>query len=325
MKKGKNQEAHYGKKRRGNSKWCAAGVIVLLCMAISGCGKSKEWEKHMTEETVYVEGLEREYTLLFLTDTHVIIPDKDASAQAAENEQARMPMFLHETGVTPAEQFPEWVRYANEIKADAFLLGGDIIDTPSPSNLEWLEEQLAGLDMPYLYVNGNHDWTYPWEYMTDTGKEAYLPLLAPYMGGNTAIHSLDLGEITVVGIDDSTNQVNGDVFPEYEQLLQEGKPVVVVAHVPFMTQSVLGRAREVWNSPVVIGAGNYGGIYPNEDSEKFEAVTTSPYSPVELVLAGHVHFYDKDIIEGEKNVLQLVGGAGFKGEALLIHLTGSRD
>ena len=179
--------------------------------------------------------------------------------------------------------------------------------------------------MPYLYVNGNHDWTYPWEYMTDTGKETYLPLLAPYMDGNTAIHSLDLGEITVVGIDDSTNQVNGDVFPEYERLLQEGKPVVVVAHVPFMTQSVLGRAREVWNSPVVIGAGNYGGIYPNEDSEKFEAVTTSSDSPVELVLAGHVHFYDKDIIEGEKNVLQLVGGAGFKGEALLIHLTGSRE
>ena len=101
--------------------------------------------------------------------------------------------------------------------------------------------------------------------------------------------------------------------------------MVVVAHVPFMTQSVLGRAREVWNSPVVIGAGNYGGIYPNEDSEKFEAVTTSSDSPVELVLAGHVHFYDKDIIEGEKNVLQLVGGAGFKGEALLIHLTGSRE
>ncbi len=325
MKKGKNEEAHYGKKRRGNSKWCAAGVIVLLCMAMSGCGKSEEWEKYMTEETVYVEGLEREYTLLFLTDTHVIIPDQNASAQAAENEQARTPMFLHETGVTPAEQFPEWVRYANEIKADAFLLGGDIIDTPSPSNLEWLEEQLAGLDMPYLYVNGNHDWTYPWEYMTDTGKETYLPLLAPYMDGNTAIHSLDLGEITVVGIDDSTNQVNGDVFPEYERLLQEGKPVVVVAHVPFMTQSVLGRAREVWNSPVVIGAGNYGGIYPNEDSEKFEAVTTSSDSPVELVLAGHVHFYDKDIIEGEKNVLQLVGGAGFKGEALLIHLTGSRE
>lgn len=279
----------------------------------------------MTEETVYVEGLGRDHTLLFLTDTHVIIPDKEASAQAAENEAARTPMFMHEAGITPAEQLSEWIQYANEIKVDAFLLGGDIIDTPSSSNLKWLEEQLAGLDMPYLYVSGNHDWTYPWEYMTDTGKETYLPLLAPFMDGNTAIHSLDLGEITVVGIDDSSNQVNGHVFPEYENILQQGKPVIVVAHVPFMTQSVLGRARKVWNSPVVIGAGNYGGIYPNEDSEKFVAMTTSSDSSVELVLAGHVHFYDKDVVEGEKNVLQLVGGAGFKGEGLLIHLTGSKE
>lgn len=278
----------------------------------------------MVEETVYVEGLEKDYTFLFLTDTHVIIPNEDASPQEAENEAARMPMFVPESGISSAEQFPEWVRYANEEKVDAVLLGGDVIDTPSPSNLEWLAGQLAGLDMPYLYVNGNHDWTYPWEYMTQWGQETYLPLLQPLMGGNTAIHSLDLGELVLVGIDDSSNQVNEEVFPAYEEILREGRPMVVVAHVPFMTQSVLGKAKEVWNSPVVIGAGNYGGVYPNETSEKFVSLTTAADSPVELVLAGHVHFYDKDVIEGERNVLQLVGGPGFQGQAILIHMTGKK-
>lgn len=278
----------------------------------------------MVEETVYVEGLEKDYTFLFLTDTHVIIPNEDASPQEAENEAARMPMFVPESGISSAEQFPEWVRYANEEKVDAVLLGGDVIDTPSPSNLEWLAGQLAGLDMPYLYVNGNHDWTYPWEYMTQSGQETYLPLLQPLMGGNTAIHSLDLGELVLVGIDDSSNQVNEEVFPAYEEILREGRPMVVVAHVPFMTQSVLGKAKEVWSSPVVIGAGNYGGVYPNETSEKFVSLTTAADSPVELVLAGHVHFYDKDVIEGERNVLQLVGGPGFQGQAILIHMTGKK-
>ncbi len=295
-----------------------------MCLAMSGCGKSGEWEKHMVEETVYVEGLEKDYTFLFLTDTHVIIPNEDASPQEAENEAARMPMFVPESGISSAEQFPEWVRYANEEKVDAVLLGGDVIDTPSPSNLEWLAGQLAGLDMPYLYVNGNHDWTYPWEYMTQSGQETYLPLLQPLMGGNTAIHSLDLGELVLVGIDDSSNQVNEEVFPAYEEILREGRPMVVVAHVPFMTQSVLGKAKEVWSSPVVIGAGNYGGVYPNETSEKFVSLTTAADSPVELVLAGHVHFYDKDVIEGERNVLQLVGGPGFQGQAILIHMTGKK-
>ena len=97
-----------------------------------------------------------------------------------------------------------------------------------------------------------------------------------------------------------------------------------MAHVPFITQSVLTKAKEAWDSPVVIGAGNYGGIYPNEDSERFMALTTAEGSPVELVLAGHEHFYDRDAIEGEKDVLQLVGGAGFQGDAILIHITGSK-
>ena len=82
---------------------------------------------------------------------------------------------------------------------------------------------------------------------------------------------------------------------------------------------------EAWNSPVVIGAGNFGGIYPNEESEKFISLTTAADSPVELVLAGHVHFYDRDVIEGEKNVLQVVGAAGYQGNAVLIHITGTEN
>lgn len=312
----------------------AFAVICLLGLAaLTGCGNAGEggqkegtgggaWEKHITEETVRLKGIEGEYTLLFLTDTHAIVQSQGASEQEAANEEARYPTFFNEEGVPSAEQFPEWIRYANENGVDAVLLGGDIIDTPSEANLRWLEEQLGQLDMPYLYVNGNHDWTYPWEYMTEAGKEAYLPLLEPFMQDNTVIHSLDFGEFTVVGIDDSPGQVEVGVFPAYEEILAEGRPVIVLAHVPFMTQSVLGKAREAWSSPVVIGAGNYGGIYPNEDSERFVSRTTAASSPVELVLAGHVHFYDRDVIEGEKQVLQLVGGAGFRGEAILIHITG---
>jgi len=314
-------KGHAFPQKKGIARCLAACVAGILCLVMAGCGASEEWEKHIAEETVYIEGMEGEYTLLFLTDTHVIIP----SMEVTQSETERFQLFTNEEGICSSDQFPEWIRYANELKVDAVLLGGDIIDTPSAANLEWLQAQLAGLDMPYLYVNGNHDWTFPWEYMTEKGKETYLPLLEPFMDGNTAIHSLDLGEMILVGIDDSSNQVNGDVLPEYERILREGKPVIVLAHVPFMTQSVLGKAREVWSSPVVIGAGNWGGIYPNEDSERFVSLTTASDSPVELVLAGHVHFYDRDVIEGDRDVLQLVGGAGFEGHGMLIHLTGRKE
>lgn len=352
---------------RGRARGHALAFLSVFAVGMVGCGKigggntslernsgtaeyhtsesgaedsgKADWEKHISEETIQLSGVAGEYNLLFLTDTHVIIRDENASDAAAENEAARYPGFVNEEGVSSAEQFPEWIRYANETKVDAVLLGGDIIDTPSDANLQWLKEQLAQLDMPYLYVNGNHDWTYPWEYMTEAGRETYLPLLKPLMNGNTAIQKLDFGEFTVVGIDDSSDQVDSAALPEYEKILEENRradfrpveirplevhPVIVMAHVPFITQSVLTKAREDWDNPVVIGAGNYGGIYPNEDSEQFMALTTAEDSPVELVLAGHVHFYDRDVIEGEKDVLQLVGGAGFRGEAILIHITGSR-
>ncbi len=307
----------------GRAKWHALAVMCLL-LGLTGCGRERQWEKHMEEETLYLEGVEGEYTLLFLTDTHVIVRDRDASEQEAGNEEQRYPAFFNEEGVSSAEQFPEWIRYANENKVDAVLLGGDIIDSPSEANLRWLEEQLSGLQMPYLYVNGNHDWTYPWEYMTDTARKTYLPKLEAFMGGNSALHSLELGELVLVGIDDSTNQVDPEALAAYEEILSRGRPVIVMAHVPFLTQSVLGKAVEAWESPVVIGGGNFGGIYPNEASERFLALTVGETSPVELLLAGHVHFYDRDVIEGEKEVLQLVGAAGFQGNGILIHIRGKK-
>lgn len=300
-----------------------AGVAALWLSMAAGCGnKQVEWEKHVVEETIVIAGIEEEYTLLFLTDTHIVTPDPEANEQQAENETQRAGMFVNAEGISSAEQFSYWVKYANEMQVDAVLLGGDIIDTPSDTNLKWLENQLSQFNMPYLYVNGNHDWTYPWEYMTEVGRETYLPLLEPFMQGNTEIQSLELGELTIIGIDDSTNQVSAGVLPEYERLLAQGKPTIVMCHVPFMTQSALSRAREVWNSPVVIGGENYGGIQPNEDSAQFLELTTGTESPVELMLSGHVHFYDRGVIEEGKGLLQLIGGAGYEGNAILLHIVG---
>lgn len=283
----------------------------------------------LEEKTIPVEitipGISNSYDLLFLTDSHVVNPDVKASAvpvQEIDYINSRYPMFLDEDGVPSLEVFSNWITFAREEKVDGLLLGGDIIDSPTQSNLDVLEKQLTSLEMPYVYTPGNHDWTYPWEYMTETGKLSYFPLLAPYMEGNPAFHTKDFGDFIVAAVDNSSGQVNPDVLPAYEALLQQGKPVIVLAHVPFLTQSVLPKATEAWNSPVVIGGGNYGGIYPNDASQKFIDMTTAKDSPVVAVLAGHVHFFDSDVIEGEKNVLQVVGDAGFHNHAVRLHIHG---
>lgn len=299
----------------------AAGALLFLT-GLSGCGRETAWEKQITEEEIVIEGLSGEYDLLFLTDNHMIVMSEDDSEQIVQNAAPRLDMFKNKEGVTSAEQFREWVAYANKEEVDGVLLGGDIIDYPSEANLAYLKEQLEKFRMPYLYTLGNHDWTYPWEYMTEYGKTAYRPLFEPYMKGNCAFQVQDFGEFLVVAVDNGGNQIDGEALEEYEEILEEDKPVIVMVHVPFYTQDLLEKAKTVWNSPVVIGGGAQGGIYPNDVSAKFMELTTAKDSPVQAVIAGHVHFYNKSYIEGEKKVLQIVGDAGANGSAVRLHVRG---
>ena len=285
---------------------CAAALVICP----GGCShKEVSWEKKITEETVYIEGLEGEYSFLFLTDIHAVIQDEKAPEQEQQYAEQRYGMFVNEEGISSAEQFPAWIAYANEMDVDAVLLGGDIIDSPSDANVEWLQKQLAELEMPYLYVPGNHDWTYPWEYMTDYGKENYLAELAPVMQGNTAIQSMEIGELLFVGIDNSPGQVNPDAISGYEEFLTQNKAVIIVNHVPYFTETLLPKAVEAWEGSTVIGNEEDGGIGPNETSQRFLELTIAEGSPVKLVLAGHVHLYDDGVINEERQLRQIVGDA----------------
>lgn len=329
-------------------------LIFMICILMAGCtgrlssqrgdisagegaptgGKSSQGKdisrgedvfpgSQLWEERLEIEGLTGEYELLFLTDTHVLFEEGELSEQEKEYIASRKGMFESLEGISPAEQLSLWLSYAEEEQLDGVLLGGDIIDCPSEENLEYLAEELSGLEIPYVYTPGNHDWTYPWEYMTEKGRQEYLQPLSVYMDGNASFHFVDFGEFIVAAVDNSSGQVAEEALAEYEKVLEQGKPVLVLAHVPFLTQSVLAEAREVWEKPAVIGGGNFGGIYPNETSEKFVEMTVAADSPVEAVLTGHVHFYDKDVIEGEKDVVQLVGDAGFHGSALRLSIGGT--
>lgn len=300
-------------------------LSMSMMFAMASCTskeQSVQWEKQMIEEELVIPGFEGEYNLLFLTDTHAVIQDDSDSEQIAANGKARYSEFVNAEGVSSKQQLSDWMDYATGEQFDAVLLGGDIIDYPSDASITYLDEQLNKLTTPYLYVMGNHDWTYPWEYMTETGEQQYRPLLEPYMDENTSIHTWETKDLLVIAVDNSSGQVRPEAVDVYEELLQTDKAVIVMLHVPLMTQSVLGKATEEWPSPVVLGGGNYGGIYPNDDSEAFVELTTAADSPVELVLAGHVHFYDKDYIEGDKQVLQIVGDAGFHGSAVKLHICG---
>lgn len=341
------------------TRWKVTGAGALACLIAAliwwGISAQDKPPGKLIEEELVLPDIEGEYELLFLTDSHVVVEsgskaergssatgsgnaaesgseadigssaENGNEAQFAELSRERYPQFVDEKGRHSRENYEDWIEYANESEADGVLLGGDIIDSPSKEHMNFLKESLKTLRMPYVYTLGNHDWTTPWDYMSANDRQSYRPGFLAFMQDDTAIHSHDFGEFIVVAVDNSTGQVDGDAIAPYQKILEQDKPVIVLVHVPFLTQSVLTKAKQVWKSGVVIGGGNYGGLYPNENSKKFMELTTAKDSPVVAVLAGHVHFYDKDYIDGEKDVLQIVGDAGFHDSAISLTIKGAES
>ena len=50
--------------------------------------------------------------------------------------------------------------YAKKEEADLIALVGDIFSFPSELAIEWVISKLKEIDIPYVYVSGNHDWHY---------------------------------------------------------------------------------------------------------------------------------------------------------------------
>ena len=309
-------------------------ILMIMCVTIVGCDDEAEsdefsenryysdeqdtaWDKQW--EVIEIPGLSREYEFLYITDSHLILLDGTETEEVKQYAMERMVNFVHDNAFPIEEQFDIWLEEAANEQIDGLLLGGDAIDFPSDANVNYLGERFSNIEFPYIYAIGNHDWTYPWEYMTDYGRENYLTKLSPYMQGNPAVQQIEFEEFVIVAVDNSDNQIAPECIEEYKEILQKGKPVIVMLHVPLLTQSVLTKAREVWSNGVVLGGGNFGGIYPDEVSTEFINLTTAKDSPVVAVLAGHVHFYDRDMIND--NIVQLVGDAGYKGEAMWIRVT----
>ena len=309
-------------------------AAAFLMIFFGGCAFSISPEQESIVESnidtcqITIPGISREYSLLFLTDTHIVLPETGASQEIIDYSNQRLTQFTEENGIVSSDQFLSWISSSGDRNLDALLLGGDIIDSPSPANISYLNDSLEQLSIPYIYTLGNHDWTFPWEYMTEKGKEEYLPLLSPYMVSaenefceNTTFHTLEFDDFIIAAINNSDNQIPPEALEEYKKISEKNKPILLLLHVPFYTQSLLDKTSSVWQNGVVLGGGIHGGIYPNDISAEFIGLVTAKNSPVAAVLAGHVHLSDISYIQGEKEILQITGDAGFKGKGTIIHIT----
>ncbi len=328
--------------------------ILLLCLVLlCGCStaKSVEQEEMPTESSILfdeknitIDGMTNEYEVWFFADSHIIISDDEASDEVLNYAKERKELFTNDTQTDSSQILEQFIVKANQEKPDIILFGGDIIDFPSDANITFLQEQLSKLTVPYLFVTGNHDWTYPWEYMTEEGAAKYRPLLDGIINssnqelekdnsnnrksvlsmlGNSYYGIVEFEDVVFLAVDDSANQVAAQAKEGIELAYSLEKPIILVQHVPFSTENLIAKAKENWGNPVTIGMQVHGGIAPNDISADLFLKAYDDDSQIKAVLAGHVHFaYEEQISD---STIEIITDAAFKKKAVKLFLKGENN
>ena len=265
------------------------------------------------QETVQISGLTQSYQFLFISDSHLSIPDATESNSNIKSYLEER-IFGNNKGNHTKDIFPSFITYANQNELDGFLMGGDILDSPAESNLTYLDQQLGSLMMPYLYTLGNHDWTYPWEYFSQTAIQSFIPDLEEITGETNSLHYIEYDDLLLISLDNSTNSVNQTTLDAFRLLQAKKKPIVLVMHVPINTSSLSEESTAIWGKPIALGE---GGITNDQTTADFLSLVLQEDSMVKVILSGHLHFYHKELLKNGQ--LQFVAAPAFEGSG--IHLT----
>lgn len=318
-------------------KQLTVGLLLLFLVIAAAVSASLVWAKkkdtlsqsqleqlYISREEAAVPGLQKEYHLFFVADSHISLCD-ERDASLLEKAQQRQAAFCDENGVPSPETFDKLVKASNTLNSDIFIMGGDIIDSAMYASIDYLKDELGKLKAPYLYSLGNHDFEYGEEYFSPTAYEDYLPRLDVVRNEGT-YQTVEYDDLIIFTANDKNNQIDKSTVEGLKSVLEKGKPVVVVVHVPLEPltgdDSLLQQSIDVWGpskkgrSRVILGK---DGCRPKEDTQEFIDLITAPDSMVQLVLGGHIHFYHKDNLN--KRLTQIVTGAAYEKHALFVTLS----
>lgn len=277
---------------------------------------------NIRQEVIDIPKIETEHNIFFLADSHISMCD-DRDSELMDKASQRAASFAAD-GIQAQDRFDAIIAEAAGQKRDMVVLGGDIIDSAMYASIEHVKGQLDTMDSPYLFTMGNHDFEYGSEYFSPAAYEQYLPRLKE-MRDDTPYQVREYDDIIYFTADDNNSQIDQAILDAYRIEAAKGKPIVLTVHVPIEPvngdMSLVEQCKEVWGpsadgkSRVTMGI---NGCYPNDVTRQFIDEVLAQDSPVVLVLAGHIHFYHKDMLNDK--VVQIVTGAAFEGEAVEIVL-----
>lgn len=263
--------------------------------------------------------------LMVLSDTHLWMSDEreDPFREYSVRMAAAYHSVKHfQTGAqtTPEESFVATIRLAQQRGADAIAMLGDIVSFPSERGVEWVQQVMDTVAVPYYYTSGNHDWHYEgMEGSRDALREKWREeRLSPlFQGYDKAAYAVDVKGVRLLLVDDSTYEITPHQVDVAAAQIKSGKPFIMMHHIPFYAPS----------RPIGYGIGHpeWGAAtdrhYKIERREQWpaEGHTEVDYTFYDMVtsapnllasIAGHEHTYGVDIINGRPHYTVGANAAG---------------
>lgn len=240
------------------------------------------------------------------SDTHLVEWDELSSAEEKEKASARTEHwkslrfgFARSYGEPCGEAqslsaktfFGELLEKSKE--ADALIMAGDIIDFDTEANTRIMEKAMNNYPVLYLSLCGNHD------------EPDKLPEGHPMKAAGQPVQKLDLGDMVILGFDNSQRVITAEQIGILQSTLQEDKPVLIAMHIPIMTEGnweLLQKCGEYFQL-------NYEGC-PEENIQFIETIRENA-DKVIAVTCGHLHF--NNVSEICPGVMQYVSSQGLIG------------
>ena len=273
-----------------------------------------------TEKIIINIGLGKPIKILQVTDCHLAYTDERDTPKAREKCARKYKNFLAENGgIDLRQRFRDILRLMDHYAATVFT--GDIIDCPSPLNLEILEEELAGKD--FLYACGNHDcYVYDLDSGTRKGQLEYLPALCTAIGRDATFDSKEVGGVNLVAMDDAFYNFTDEQKTKLLQEIKKQLPILIFLHAPLYHPDIASPSWQRWESLMMTGCPKDVIAFYGETDPQMQATQTTRdvldiigNEPlIKAVFAAHTHFKHEGIAHCGK--MQYVAESAYLG-----HLT----
>ena len=260
-------------------------------------------------------GLSKEYRLFQISDMHLSYCDELSSElDNSEHEHfhrqwdtlkydfaKRGNEYCDERyDIEPTVLFELLCKYAIDIKADAMILSGDIMDRVTDSNLRYLDEIFKSLPMPVIYCLGNHC------YMNENGEKCIIQYeRLKKIISQPEYSSTDFGEFEIVSIDNN-KPISKEQLNFLKRKINSAKRLILVMHKPML----LGEFGEALHEKI----GDYffmGKDSDTEETKELVKLVRDNDNRFIVALCGHIHFAREHKIT--ENLMQITTSSGLIG------------